>query len=163
MDPATILDRIEIHELMFRYGMGVDRKDWDLYRSVFTEDAQIDYTDSGGIRAGVDDMIEWLSKALAPFVGLHHNMTNHIVTFENDGARACTYFLAFHTTLDGAGGEVVFAMGGFYQDRLVRTRDEWRIADRNELGVWMEGPYAEGIARPTWYGKQQHHRACLPS
>ncbi|WP_396911719.1 nuclear transport factor 2 family protein, partial [Mycolicibacterium sp.] len=34
----------EISALLYRYARAVDSKDWELYRSVFTEDAVIDYS-----------------------------------------------------------------------------------------------------------------------
>ena len=82
---------------MYRYGMAVDRRDEALYRSVFTPDARIDYSDSGGIADRLDAVTVWLLEALAPFAGLQHNMTNHYAEIEGDTARACTYFVAYHT------------------------------------------------------------------
>ena len=42
-DPIRDLtDQLEIGDLITRYATAVDRRDWDLYRSVFTTDAEID-------------------------------------------------------------------------------------------------------------------------
>ena len=95
-------------------------------------------------------------------MGLHHNMTNHICELDGDEGRSITYFLAFHTALDGNGGETVMTMGGHYRDKLKRTPDGWRIVDRLELGVWMDGPYPEGTPRPVWHGTAKHHLPALP-
>ena len=35
--------------LLYRYARAVDTKDWDLYRSVFTDDAHIDYSSAGAV------------------------------------------------------------------------------------------------------------------
>jgi hypothetical protein len=156
-------DRLAIQDLMYRYAMAVDGRDWDLYRRVFTPDAIIDYTDSGGIRADLETTVKWLDEALGPFAGLQHNMTNHIVDIDGRQARACTYYVAYHTLVDGQGGESVLTVAGFYRDRLARGADGWRISERVELGVWMEGPYPEAVARPPWYGKAEHPRPSLPS
>ncbi len=155
-------DRLAIRELMYRYAMAVDGRDWQLYRTVFTPDATIDYTDSGGIRADLETTVKWLDEALSPFAGLQHNMTNHVVELDGDRGRACTYYVAHHTLPDGAGGETMLTMGGFYRDRLVRNDSGWRISERVELGEWMQGPYPEGVARPPWYGKADHPRPSLP-
>ena len=48
-DVQALADRLAIHELLARYARGVDEKDWELYRSVFTEDATIDYSSAGAI------------------------------------------------------------------------------------------------------------------
>ena len=48
--PDYIADRLQLLDLCTRYAVGVDRKDWELFRSCFTEDAVIDYTATGGPR-----------------------------------------------------------------------------------------------------------------
>src|ERR1700751_2057789 len=49
MDLQRISDELEITTLLTRYARAVDTKDWDLYRSVFTDDAHIDYSSAGAI------------------------------------------------------------------------------------------------------------------
>lgn len=44
MDLQRVADEIEITALLHRYARAVDAKDWELYRSVFTDDAYIDYS-----------------------------------------------------------------------------------------------------------------------
>ena len=43
-------DELEITALLYRYARAVDTKDWELYRSVFTDDAHIDYSSAGADR-----------------------------------------------------------------------------------------------------------------
>ena len=43
MDIQQISDHLEITAVLHRYCRAVDSQDWDLYRTVFTEDARIDY------------------------------------------------------------------------------------------------------------------------
>ena len=49
MDIQQISDELEITALLNRYARAVDTKDWTLYRSVFTDDAHIDYSSAGAI------------------------------------------------------------------------------------------------------------------
>ena len=44
MDPQQVSDELEIAALLNAYARAVDTKDWELYRSVFTDDAHIDYS-----------------------------------------------------------------------------------------------------------------------
>ncbi|WP_207917165.1 nuclear transport factor 2 family protein [Rhizobium sullae] len=46
-----ISDRLEIEELLVRYCYAVDDRDWKAYRNVFTLDAVLDDTATGGSRA----------------------------------------------------------------------------------------------------------------
>ena len=54
MDVQTLADRIEINDLLTRYAHAVDSKDWALYRTVFTNDAHIDYESAGGIKGDLE-------------------------------------------------------------------------------------------------------------
>ena len=38
----ALADRLAIEDLLTRYATAVDRQDWNLYRSVFTADAEVD-------------------------------------------------------------------------------------------------------------------------
>lgn len=49
MDVQAVADKLEIDEQLARYARGVDTHDWDLWKSVFTEDAVVDYSQSGVI------------------------------------------------------------------------------------------------------------------
>src|SRR5207344_856341 len=81
---AMSADRLEIQDLMARYGFAVDGQDWDAYRRVFTPTATIDYSDSGGMRAELEEIVAWISVVLAPYAGLQHNMTNHVAEIDGD-------------------------------------------------------------------------------
>ena len=48
-----ISDRIEIEDLLQRYTAAIDAKDWELLATVFTPDATLDYTSSGGAGGSV--------------------------------------------------------------------------------------------------------------
>ncbi len=41
---VRISDEEQIHDLLYTYAHAVDSKDWELYRSCFSETAEIDYT-----------------------------------------------------------------------------------------------------------------------
>ena len=45
-DLRATRDKIEIQELLYRYARACDSRDWDLLTSVFTDDAQLDYSSS---------------------------------------------------------------------------------------------------------------------
>lgn len=47
MDTQRISDEREITALLNRYARAVDSEDWALYRSLFTDDAHIDYSSAG--------------------------------------------------------------------------------------------------------------------
>ena len=64
MDLQSVADKIEIHELLARYARGVDTHDWELWKSVFTEDAVIDYSLSGAAKGGRDEVAAFLGRVV---------------------------------------------------------------------------------------------------
>jgi hypothetical protein len=150
-------DRAEISDLTSRYAMAVDSKDWDAYRTLFSDDAAIDYTDAGGVAGSLDEVVPWLAEALGFCCATQHNMTSQVVEFDgDDDARACTYYIAQHVMLDGSGGEALLLFAGFYRDVLRRVDGTWRIARRVEKGTWLQGPYPPDVPKPAWYGTADH-------
>ena len=137
--PEEIADRIEIDDLITRYATAVDTKDWDLYRTVFTDDAVIDYTSAGGIRGSLGEVVEWLSHALKLFPMTQHLITNRHVVLEGDTATGRSYYYNPLGRPDGTGGMQLLFFGGYYNDRFRRTADGWRIAERVEETAWVEG------------------------
>ena len=65
MSVQEISDRIEIQDLLVRYTVAIDTKDWKLLDQCFLPDAQVDYTATGGIQGSYPEVRVWLEKALA--------------------------------------------------------------------------------------------------
>lgn len=132
MSPQELADRLEIDDLLTRYATGVDRKEWDLWESCFTEDARIDYTAFGGPENGVREMRKWLEETMAGFPMTQHLVINREVWIDGDTASARSGFYNPMAVPSGDGSHKLFFCGGWYHDRLVRTRDGWRIRERVE-------------------------------
>ena len=56
LDQQTISDRIEIDDLITRYTRSVDTLDWERFDTVFTPEATINYSASGGLKASRDEV-----------------------------------------------------------------------------------------------------------
>ena len=133
-----ISDRIQIDDLLIRYTVAIDEKDWELLDTVYTPDAHVDYTESGGIKGEYPEVRAWLAKALAPFTMTQHLVSNSVVELDGDEARARTMVFNPMGTDDGKGGLRIFYVGGWYRDKLVRTEAGWRIAERYEEKAFMQ-------------------------
>jgi len=133
-----ISDRIEINDLLIRYTVAIDEKDWELLDTVYTPDAKIDYTTSGGIKGQYPEVRAWLAKALAPFTMTQHLISNSVVEVDGDAATARTMVFNPMGTDDGKGGLRMFYVGAWYEDKLVRTDAGWRIAERFERKAFMD-------------------------
>jgi 3-phenylpropionate/cinnamic acid dioxygenase small subunit len=145
-----IADRIEIDDLLTRYATAVDTRDWDLYQSVFTADAVIDYTSSGGIRGELAEVTKWLSDALSIFSMSQHMVTNRDIRLAGDTATSRSYFYNPMGRTERDGTLALMFVGGYYRDQLRRTAAGWRITERIQDTAWFSSaPGSPGPAAPT--------------
>ncbi|HNM83401.1 MAG TPA: nuclear transport factor 2 family protein [Mycobacterium sp.] len=119
-------DRQDISDVLIRYATGIDRRDWPLFRTVFTDDCEVDYGDIGTWH-GVDAVAEFMEQTHAMAGHTMHRISNQAITFDGDRAQARAYVDAVIMAPDNASG--VNAIG-FYDDELVRADDGWRVARR---------------------------------
>lgn len=131
-----ISDRIEIQDLFARYCHAIDERDWDALDHVFTEDARIDYSETGGAKGTFAEIKAWLPKALERFPMFQHMVATTRLTLDGDQATSRTILFnpMVHRGDDGA--DQVFFIGLWYRDVLVRTAAGWRIAERYEELGW---------------------------
>ncbi|MBU9767310.1 nuclear transport factor 2 family protein [Mycobacterium sp. TNTM28] len=119
-------DREEIIEVLVRYATGIDRRDWPLFRTVFTQDCVLDYGEIGSW-TGADAVTEFMDQSHAMAGHTMHRLSNHAITIEGDTATARTYIDGLIMAQDNNSG--VNAIG-FYDDELIRTERGWQIARR---------------------------------
>lgn len=139
---ATPAVAAAVSELLVRYATAIDRRDWELFRTCFTDDCDIDY---GTLPNGetlrwnnVQDMTAWMRASHQEMGHTLHRITNQRVEGEEDGVTARCYVDALLTAPDG---RLIMNGVGFYDDHLVRDRDGWRIARRRFTAVRMQpGP-----------------------
>jgi hypothetical protein len=130
-------ERAAVLDLLARFAHGIDGRDWALYRSVFTDEIDVDYTSyrpGSPARMPADD---WVDRARRLFPGLdatQHVLVNPWVRADGDAIRVRTSMRADHF-LDGAR----YSLGGTYEHRLVPTGGEWRIAAVTLTVTWTEG------------------------
>jgi len=144
-----ISDRFEINDLLIRYTRAIDTKDYALLDSCFTPDAHVDYTSSGGTSGKYPEVRAWLEKALAPFPSMMHFVGNTTLELDGDRASSRTYVINPMGLPKEDGGLQVFTVCAHYVDKLVRTPEGWRIAERIEETVLMNGNLPEGLEIPS--------------
>ena len=137
-EPLDTSDETEIAALLYRYARAVDTKDWELYRSVFTEDATIDYS-SNGIPAGSrDDIAAFLEQAFATIPMSMHYITNVEADVNDNTARVRAMF---YSPMQLPDMSELSSCGGYYHHQLIRTERGWRSTNLREENVWfVNGP-----------------------
>jgi hypothetical protein len=138
MDLQELSDRQEITDLLTAYSYAVDFHRWDDLDAVFTPDATLDLTATGGESGDLATMKSWLAKTLAMFAGHQHLVATSKIDLDGDRAQAKTIC---HNPmyLDRDGTQHVLFVGLWYVDELVRTSDGWRIAARRQEKAYLHG------------------------
>lgn len=131
-----ISDRIEIQDLFARYSFAIDEREWDALDGVFTPDAKIDYTETGGAKGTLAEIKEWLPTALERFPTFQHMVATTKLMLDGNRATSRTILFNPMTFRPEGGPDQVFFIGLWYRDQLVRTADGWRIAERHEEMGW---------------------------
>lgn len=125
MDLQQLSDRQEITDLITAYTRAVDTASWDDLDAVFTEDAQLDYTSSGGAISGLAEAKPFV-RNLEGFTRWQHTIGQVAIDLDGDRAHATAYFINPMVSTGVDGKETLWEVGGYYHHRLVRTADGWR-------------------------------------
>lgn len=136
LDVRQLSDRIEIADLLTSYTRAIDTGDWDRLDSVFTPDARIDYTATGGVQGSFPEVKAWLAEVLPLFARRQHVIGQSEVVLDGDAASVTAYFTNPMVSVGDDGAERLFACGGYYHHRLVRTPEGWRSRLLTEELVW---------------------------
>ena len=130
------MDDIEaIKQLKARYFRSMDTKDWDAMRRVFTDDAVIDTTASGGaVIAGADTFLDFLREMLADTVTVHHG---HMPEIDLTSPTSATGIWAMQDFIVWPNGTRLVGFG-HYQEVYRKTGDEWQIASSTLTRLHMD-------------------------
>lgn len=149
-DPGRVTDRAAIVAVSISYASGVDRRDWERYRSCFTDPCEFDFSSFSGTPAVTMSSQQWADNVRSlngNFDATQHIMTNHDITFDGPDSANCVnelqaqhYFTAESMTAFGRPEEAAWCLlGGHYTNHYVRDGGVWRIA-RCSLEVrWRSG------------------------
>lgn len=133
-----ISDRLEIEDLLARYSFAIDERDWDALDAIFTPDARIDYSETGGAVGTLAEIKRWLPIALERFPVFQHLVATMKLDIAGDEAR-CRTILFNPMVYEAPDGErTTFFIGLWYRDRLVRTAEGWKISERSEEMAWVK-------------------------
>ena len=137
-----LIDRAEIVETVHLYATGVDTKNFELYRSIFADEIEVDFSsyipDSGPMTIAAD---LWVASIKPLFVGLdatQHSMSNARVEIKGDHATCVMYMQAEHFLANDQ-GDSSHTVGGYYTNELVRLPEGWRLKKVKLTVLWQRG------------------------
>jgi len=132
----TMADEREIARTILMYCRGSDRKDLDLMRQAYHDDA---WDDHGPFKGHIDDYMVWAAKNHERFHQMMHHAGPPLIELRGDTAVAETYCLLFQhlkTVEPGMPGAKV-TMGCRYVDKFERRACGWKISHRVVAYHWL--------------------------
>jgi uncharacterized protein (TIGR02246 family) len=119
------VDDIEaIKQLKARYFRTMDTKDWHGMRNLFTDDAIVDTTTSGGgVVEGADQFMRFLRSMIGDVVTVHHGHTPEI---ELTSTTTATGIWAMEDMLRWPNGMELHGFG-HYHETYDKVDGQWRI------------------------------------
>ena len=130
-------DRLEIQDLLTAYSYAVDLHRFAELDDIFTADATLDFTATGGIRGGLAEVRAWLGAVLPEFGGHQHLVATSQVRLAGDTATARS--ICHNPMWFADEARPPMFVGLWYLDRLVRTGDGWRISERVQQRGYLAG------------------------
>jgi hypothetical protein len=135
MNAPEFHDWLAICNLKARYCRCLDTKDWDGYRAVYTDDAILDTSGSGGLRIeGADAAVAYVRSSISDDTFTTHHV--HAPEIEIDGDSA-TGIWAMQDRNIWPNGRKLLGFG-HYHERYAREAGEWRIAESKLTRINME-------------------------
>lgn len=123
---AELADREALRHLVAAYGHGIDRRDWDLLRTLYHDDAVDDHTPY--YCGSASGYIDWLPSMMANWQATRHTALSCLFALDGDRAQGEISAQAWHLTPDGARQ---FVAWGRYADHYERRDGIWRFARRS--------------------------------
>jgi ketosteroid isomerase-like protein len=115
----------EIRNLLVRYGLYLDAKDYEGYVSLFTDDGVLEAP--LGTAHGRDDIRAMLDNVLGPIDPGFHLNANPLIEVAGNDARSTSRFCYVQPVTNGL---PELRLVGHYEDQLRREDGHWRFALR---------------------------------
>ncbi len=141
MSNIEFADYNAITQRVYEYAYGIDTRDWGLYRSIFTDQITMEFTSYSGEPVRVMAADDWVANCKVLFTGLdatQHVMSNPLVEISGNHARCRMYMQAEHFFITDQ-GDNSYALGGYYDDQLVKSEQGWHIQAVTLNVLWHRG------------------------
>ncbi len=143
-------DKIMVSETIYLYAMGIDTKDFVLYRSIFADQVEVDFSSYEGSSVTEPSLLsgdQWVRGVQPLFTGLaatQHTMTNPLPVIDGDSA-TCRMYMQAHHVYEPDKEDSWFTLGGYYDDSLVRSDlspTGWLLTGVKLTVLWRQGDHS---------------------
>lgn len=125
---ATSLEELNVSKVPTQIETAVDRKDWTLARSFFTDNISIDFSSLSGVAPAnipADVLINAWSENLGPDKTSHHQRGHALVTI--NGTTATVYSQGYAWNRMEGNGDPLWEVWGNYTHELTKTKNGWKV------------------------------------
>jgi ketosteroid isomerase-like protein len=140
-------DRVDIAEIMARYGRLLDAKDWPAFAELFAEDMTTQHSVVAPPMHGRDTFVGFLSSFEPNMRSCQHFVTNTAVDVHGDEADMRAFILAMHDVEQPDGTSAIVPAGGDYEVHLRREAAGWKIDRLIVHETWID-PRVPAIYAP---------------
>ncbi|MEU4699241.1 nuclear transport factor 2 family protein [Nonomuraea dietziae] len=137
-------DRTEITDALYRFGLGQDLKDGELFASAFAEDAELDFRPAAAawgaeppLMSGRDTIVTTILAMFEGRVDTTHQVTNPRVAVDGDTARLTALVEAQHLLIADRGTHAL--LKNLYDVDLVREGERWLLRRVRIDNLWYTG------------------------
>ena len=127
----TEMDRFKIIEIMNKYAIGIDTKDYSLFRSIFLDDVKVkvifdpNWREEGEVSFNSkEDWVAYVKESIDQYRATQHMLGNPMISFDGEIAVVRTDLQATHYYIDNP--EVKTVLWGFYETHMVKDQN-WKI------------------------------------
>ena len=141
MTHDDLIERANITDHVLKYATGIDRRQWNLYRSIFANQIMMDFSSWSGAPASTisaDDWTAGVKATLEPFDATQHVLTNFVVDIASDSA-TCTCYMSAHHHLVIDDERHMHSIGGYYVHKLRPANGSWLIHGSTLNVTWEMG------------------------
>lgn len=115
-----LIDKEEIKDLMSKYCHGIDKKEEDLFMSIWAEDGV--YELPRGQASGIEEVRELVRRVWREVPKCHHHITNPLIEVEGETAKARTDVIYYRHNADG----FLQLLSGSYLFDFQKTSGQWK-------------------------------------
>jgi SnoaL-like domain len=123
-------DHIAINDVLCRFFLGFDERDWEAMEDCLAPEVFIDYSSSGREQPSTMSGAEFVRRrrAAVDTLAKHHSFSNLLLSKEGDGVRGrCNYLiLRFDRDFKGEGEDFYHSCGA-YEFRFGKAQGAWKI------------------------------------
>ena len=127
----TEMDRFKIIETMNKYAIGIDTKDYLLFRSIFLDDVKVkvifdpNWREEGEVSFNSkEDWVAYVKESIDQYRATQHMLGNPMISVDGEIAVVRTDLQATHYYIDNP--EVKTVLWGFYETHMVKDQN-WKI------------------------------------